>query len=791
MAPSYTTDTVKGHVFQAKKNVKCKISKGDRVPGGPADLTVDKGEIGEIREVSKDGNQFLVCLRDRREAPSVPIAINAVDVSPALFGKWTIDYQLPGFGGIRNASSDTMSDSPSGGVAKHIEALLVGVADNRDRIPDIVIYKRFLQNSKSIQDTANAMKNNINKASPQLAALLASNSFNIWNIWDRAPHFGSHEETIIDPTSYCGIYLIVYWDFKDNSEFSGVYIYIGQSKDMVVRLKYHRTDMFYLKSDAYWTEHYRCARKAKKWTAMRFCVQDPNEGGSLEEAQRLRNLYENLAMLLTRSYAKKVSDVTVAQSRAQAKGIAQAVTKSYSHLELGVLFNSIADAAFAKSGYADPKTRSSFGVTGGLNVSSPVGGEHATFDRIVWSLERIPKANRMIFHRPALTLAPEKAGAGGNTYRTLGYMKYRHFGESTSNAKAKMEFLRSAESDLPEPGDVIWSTWEVMDKDCVHATPAFPIGDVGCWSNWHDVLRLGYKIIWQSQKSSKFYYKYLQWAAPRTCLRAISDNKTGSVTSYAYGAGILAHLLKSTWPGREEQGFVPDFGPAHIVEVIYDAFRQTATCQPVTAPLEQLSGPIYSENAVLSQLGALRVTEHGVQKHLENINGDWQGLDWAWLEDHRQTYEQIYKQKKGQASSVKAFKVLIRQNNQRKNCDFCMYRFLSDEVEGAALSTTGLGACDRFKDDQGVEQDFCMPCFLRGIRCSWTRADWLGGDDWGIEKEGMLRHAASSRHFSGNFYKAAHKAFFRQPENVKGLATYEIPNPGFEIVDGKEDDTEE
>lgn len=89
----------------------------------------------------------------------------------------------------------------------------------------------------------------------------------------------------------------------------------------------------------------------------------------------------------------------------------------------------------------------------------------------------------------------------------------------------------------------------------------------------------------------------------------------------------------------------------------------------------------------------------------------------------------------------------------------------------------GPPSCERMKDKDGNETNRCRECFLKGIPCSWTREDHLGGPGHLTKIPG--RTGQGSRDLGGEFHNLLMKSLVTQPEQTKATETVPIPDPEF------------
>lgn len=93
------------------------------------------------------------------------------------------------------------------------------------------------------------------------------------------------------------------------------------------------------------------------------------------------------------------------------------------------------------------------------------------------------------------------------------------------------------------------------------------------------------------------------------------------------------------------------------------------------------------------------------------------------------------------------------------------------------------GNCGKRKNREGVEEDWCPSCFKRGIPCSHTRLDWLGGPQWDGVAAGKQQGKPRSKNYSGPLFEAFRAAVFVGSDpDPKTLQWTEIVDPGLAVV---------
>lgn len=147
---------------------------------------------------------------------------------------------------------------------------------------------------------------------------------------------------------------------------------------------------------------------------------------------------------------------------------------------------------------------------------------------------------------------------------------------------------------------------------------------------------------------------------------------------------------------------------------------------------------------------------------LHNVNGNWQGFDWSWLDDRSQ-----WKDGKMQTPYER------RNYKRRIKCDYC---FL---IERSAFSNTHK---DGFRCQRVGNSNICLPCNKMGRPCSYTGLSYLWGrDDWRDEVN-------VTKTTKNDLHKAAAKALLNQPYADGALTVLEFEEKsGLVVMGGQEE----
>ncbi|KAI7677434.1 hypothetical protein KC353_g22639, partial [Hortaea werneckii] len=176
------------------------------------------------------------------------------------------------------------------------------------------------------------------------------------------------------------------------------------------------------------------------------------------------------------------------------------------------------------------------GWASGLNVSTPVDGA----EKMPICSQYLPAENRKVFHLPECIASTLQRGDKSGNSVTI--FRKEYCDESGSNKEMVIGWY-GPESSL-RPGDELYVSWELMDPGYEHPAPVFPMGRIGCWSNWHEIGRLGLKVTFRRSGSTQWYAMYVQcgsWGKT-----PMAEGVPGATKSYAYGTAMLAFLQNTT-----------------------------------------------------------------------------------------------------------------------------------------------------------------------------------------------------------------------------------------------------
>ncbi|KAI6799155.1 hypothetical protein KC332_g1302 [Hortaea werneckii] len=317
-------------------------------------------------------------------------------------------------------------------------------------------------------------------------------------------------------------------------------------------------------------------------------------------------------------------------------------------------------------------------------------------------------------------------------------------------------------------GDELYVSWELMDKYIEHPAPAFPMGRIGRWSNWHKIGRLGLKVTFKRSGSTQWYAMYVQYSSWGKS--PMVEGVPGATKSYAYGTAMLAYLQNTRW--GQKASWIPFFGVPNMVEVQVHRFHKRVLCRPV-----QPSGPLpnitYQPDTAKQLLINVKARDsNGVVvsgETLQTVDGPFGQYDASWVSG------------RDKVSYLK-----------RTRCDRCWFGHRSDQVAMTDNMSNKYEHCAPMKDNLGRDTNQCVPCFLCGLPCSWTRADWLGGPNWAGDNRGnKTGNSRDARTFSGPLWNQVYESVYGKLTPPEALEPIEVPDPGYVEFLAREGGTEE
>ncbi|KAK3618171.1 hypothetical protein LTR56_014243 [Elasticomyces elasticus] len=777
MSASGPSENDIGRIVRFKQNGTYDLAVLEAGTRPETKLRVAAGQLGAVEDVPR-GKSIVVKLHD--SARLVRVQHGQLDISNARVGNWKVIYQTPTVGGT---TTTIPSFAPLNDIlADHIFTYLGGLHEERAHLPAYDAYTGQLGTPAARRETARQMGNDF---VPGVRTVLSSDGFTEKDLRKAAPEFANSQQGVYDSTPYRGLYgMFFFGPFTEGSGYDkdGVYIYIGKSVEMVTRVRQHISAAKNPKDPSHWSERSQCHRAAGKWVAVRLLVQDQDEGGTTKFANLLLSIYENTAFVLTRSYHPKTFQQSVMRHHNDKRSMEQRIGATWEHAEMSMLHNRVATAAAQASGYSDPQKPDrahSFGITGGLNVSSPIGSESIDArERTIWGLSYMKHGKRSVYHRPG---KPATVLTG---QRQNPAMVHHQFTYTVRGVKHTTGVNSPALVGWPEAGDMVYTSLEVMDEGEVHPAPWISVPDVSCLSNHAEILRLGCKLIWRSQKSGKWFMRYVRYNMDEPYTTA-DKNTPGATDAYATGTGVLAFLARGRWTGPTPQPWARNYGYASVVEVVLDAFKQEAVCRPVARTLFTLKGPVYKREAPAVLLRAIGLPNNldGTPRpeHIQNIDGSSSDLDVTWIDSARmQNFLRTEYTNPTVAASIK------RSLKARTRCDECLIARNSKDVKSSLRGASCETQINHIEAGRSIK--WCVRCFIKGHPCSYTRQDWLlglssfGNDPNLLRKKGDNEIIPGQRTCDGPLYSQFMAAAIEHPTNNEAYTCKEIRTPDFHKV---------
>lgn len=589
-------DQVENHTFRMRQKYYDNIT-------GMTLTTADQGVIIRVRSVRDHVAASVFTQEDPRGPPNASIPLSHIEVGP-VSGHWTINHNAPQVSITRAAPRVGSRELPANDVRRHFEGILTGISEHQHRLPNLNVYHRALIDSKkSVESSADMIKGNIAVGAPKLLALLNSGkNFDIDQLREACP-------PVTKDTHKAGIYIRIYSGFPKGSNYYGmILIYIGQSVDMAERNGAHDRDCWNKNKSGFSGGHYTCAREARKIEVLQLCVHYVQEGGSDDAGTARRDLMENVLMLVFGTYSEYA--LKWREELTSRKSVEQAILSNYDSREATLLYWELAQTAFKMSGWTPCVLRESFGVAGGLNVTSPFGGEvFRDYEKLLWSRQSLP--DRDIFHRSGRLM--DKRG------RVM-HMQGRRQDAHGAKVSFTHELSKQQRDDpsFPQTGETYWLVVEVMKPGHgIHEVPYFRLEELGCWDNYSSANKVAFKMIWC--RNNKWYTCYLQ---REQMFQTFDASKPGALHRYVMGVATYAYFMRTGWPNPPD--FYVSFGTADVVDISYNNFNQTVDVAVLAQPLAELQHPQLNEDWVADKMEDLG---------LQSVNGAWQSFDYGWTKD--------------------------------------------------------------------------------------------------------------------------------------------------------------
>lgn len=686
-------------------------------------LIIRHDEGGIITDYSPALGKIKCNIWTRAGRPRCVVPLKHITVGAKNTGKYEVTRTAPHITQL-SLQPPLLSAPGPGDLRNHFSAFLTGVWEAREKLPQLQTRHRYwLENPDKIRGTCHRIQESIRKCSPKLLDVLARDDFTLKDVMNAC-------KTVRGDNVSAGCYLRVYSDFDPESEWADYdpFGYDGQTNNQSRRNREHQRNS--LQEKFKYSHHYQIMNAARKVEVFQLCQHDENEGGSALNGKGMRDITEQLLMVMLRLYSTKALSM---KDKIDQVGEAE---EQLSDRGLSALFNEIGTLSFKQTGFADPwqpGRKVPFGSGGGANFKSPLGGDQGeAYEKVPWSVTDQP--DMWIFHRSSMVLGSDRRVFATDFKENRG---------NFDNINVAMD--AGPEGMTPQVGDTFWIQFEVMKPGKgEHPVPFFRNATIGAYENWEYANMIAFKIFWKSKATGKFYVKYWQRNVPKPLY--VPGHYKNCHRRYALGVALYAYFVRSEWPNKP--ACVPSFGYANLAMVEVNHLRQQVNINVLTRSLAILKGPKEDLRPVIELMKAAG---------LHNVNGPWQSLDHSYVDDPN-TYE----------NGVLPNGMVRAGLRQRRSCDACAIYI---EAVSSASECSRVGDSNR-----------CQECVLRGLPCSWTPTPIIFGNDWYKFKKGTRKHPSLDRYVD---------LLIKKLETEEAGKAKEIPNPGFMSSDGAWEDDEE
>lgn len=742
----FLPEQIVGHVIRVCRG-KDIVNKSIPIP-----IDIPSGTLAICDKISTDGTRIDIrLLKDGTPYQGIPADFFDVGALYIARGKplpvRIVTPDIPSVANLTRTFSDLGNDPIREGIATFLE----GVAFHRTRIPHL--YRRHLRLMKdkaTMRSSATRVCNAVRAVNPNLLSKMTKKDYTFQDLIGTLPEFDTTDHS-------AGCYLIVMSDQPKKAEKHGrTYAYVGQSGDMGLRQREHSKSMRLPSDDAYHRSLYKTMREVEQVRFYKLSESPLTEDGSEDNATGLRELAEQIFILLLGSYNVLLADRLEARAGVESEDVADKHAKSYNAYYLYKLYRDLADSAFKLAGCSPPTNTGrwdKFGLRNGRNWDSPFGGQSLPDynDRIIWV--QTETHDRYIFRR-----APMKLGPAG----MISSMGYRDHGPARKHFRPYLTVKAEERARIGiDVGDTFYASWELMKNEVKHPQCHFRLRDIAPWSNWGHVNTLGIKLSFKSRKLDKWVTHYLQ-KEPIVYPVEPPVSDVPSDTSYSIGTGLYSFFTGAQYPGALD--WQAEFGTANVLVLEVDHFNQVVILTSRTSPLFALPKVELQWNVVRDQMRTLG---------LQHVNGPFgQGRDNSWFTDP--AYYEEGAHSKGKGGRPYDFSA----------CDHCTVLQRSAFTGSTGVPEGMDDKCIRYKDS-----DTCSNCLKRGLLCSWTIEPVIFGR-YGHYR--LLPNGKRVRQIlrGGDLHAKMIPAMFKQPKAADSLLVYTDHEPplGYQAVQPTDDD---
>ncbi|KAI1616898.1 hypothetical protein EDD36DRAFT_493319 [Exophiala viscosa] len=518
--------------------------------------------------------------------------------------------------------------------------------------------REIVNNQQLLGAFVQKIHNGVNKAG--LLWLFNTRQFTIQQLIRKAKKIGPR-------TLGAGIYGKCYKDFRMIFKGWGPMLYIGKSVELSARMGRHDNDRPKIQS----SKHYEAANDSTDPTGDNFIVCE------LDRDDNEMKLVEQIFTSLFNSYHPTMTsfepEVITAEGSTDS-------TRRYGDIEQATIAYKLAMQVFQLTGWTSYCGHASFGVSQGLNRSSPMheGQDNKT---IIWTLSHAP-GRMSVYQRHAFRVTIDDNTA---TVLKIGWK------DSDGNIT---RFGVTVPTKIVKPGTLVYPAIEISE-DGPHPAHYAKISALGPLSDWEDARRLAVRVTFY--EDGKWQHIYPQSQANATfqensgssqLCRKYVVNPLKPLTGPDYVAGVLTTYVRTIRVFRylkqitviDDYPWMPHNTTARVKEVVPRAFESQLEIRGKTAnvpPQPRAKAIAFSELvARLQNAGAGNIkTFMGSAARYGGPTGRWG-----------------------------------KPPIPRKVCDAC---FLILRLAPTASASTA-SKCIKL-NNQG-----CINCNQRGIPCSWT-----------------------------------------------------------------------
>jgi len=546
-----------------------------------------------------------------------------------------------------------LTDFP-GKFEKFCVAFLDGLRSQKANIGFLPDYLTddFLKNDAHIAQTAKFLV----KAAADAGTLgeLNKPNFTAVSLMDA----GDEKMKISDTSKGAMVYLRLYTGLKASSNSTAAHLYAGNTRDVVIRNKAHEKVLKQKKNN---TEHYKVARAARK--SRNSCL-------LFIEKTDILYLAEQITVNALETYHPKVTSLQeVLQEDAQ---VAQAnIGANLRNREHCYLMTQVGNAARKRSGFPSGFSRQSFGITGGLNLSTPLAEEEWRTKSLVWTKRVIPGVVE-IYRRVKSPVRKMDSATDRGIVFTL---TKEHRARTNDNQPGRIPYVKGRYHDdfevsypLSEGGPQLGQYCDIIVEirlDGPHPRSFARLPTLGCaFDDIEMIQRLGIRGEWKDD-NGQWWMRYFQQGSPYAGMRG--NPPPGAPSGYLKSSAMLNYFKPSVISPR--QSWRMDFGVADLREVSIDHLKReiilSQQAKPTTKPPPRHFTPQELDQKI-ANLGAQRVG--GAWRALPSVVGEL-----------------------------------------RTACDFCYVR-RTESISNVSCARDG-------------NTSNCKQCVKAGHSCSWTRSN--------------------------------------------------------------------